>query len=88
MLNYVLSTSQDEMEPKAAKHLIEELIKAFPEKPARQTIMTFAEQLKEEYKQEAWHEVAKSLLATGMPIEQVRKLTKLPDLDLTALEKI
>ncbi len=30
MLNYVLSTTQDETEPKAAQHLIEELIKAFP----------------------------------------------------------
>lgn len=99
MLNYVLSTTQDETEPKAAQHLIKELIKAFLEEPARQAIMTFAEQLKEDYKQEFMstlaqqlkqegvYEVAKNLLAEGMSIELVKKVTKLPDLDLIELEK-
>ncbi|BBB15366.1 transposase [Candidatus Rickettsiella viridis] len=103
MLNYVLSTTQDETEPKAAKRLIEELIKAFPEESARHTIMTFAEQLKEDYKQEFMStlaqqlkqqgeynralDIAKSLLAEGMPIALVKKVTKLSDLDFIELEK-
>lgn len=65
MLNYVLSATQDETEPKAAQHLIKELIEAFPEEPARQTIMTFAEQLKEDYKQEFMNTLAEQLKQEG-----------------------
>jgi predicted transposase/invertase (TIGR01784 family) len=61
MLNYVLSTTRDETEPKAAQHLIQEIIKAFPEEPTRKTIMTFAQQLKEEYKQEFMNTIAQTL---------------------------
>lgn len=106
MLNYIVNTSQDDSEPKAAQHLIEELIKAFPEEPARKTIMTFAQQLKEEYKQEFMgtfaqqlkqqgrqegrqeerYEMAKNLLAEGLSLDLVKKVTKLPDLVLTELE--
>ncbi len=61
MLNYVLSTTQDETEPKAAQHLIQALISAFPEEPTRKSIMTFAQQLKEEYKQEFMNTIARQL---------------------------
>lgn len=66
MLNYIVNTSQDDSEPKAAQHLIEELIKAFPEEPARKTIMTFAQQLKEEYKQEFMGTLAQQLKQEGL----------------------
>ena len=65
--------------------------------------MTFAQQLKEEYKQEFMgtlaqqlkqegrqegrYEIAKSLLAEGWSLDLVKKVTKLPDLDLAELEK-
>lgn len=66
MLNYVLSTTQDETEPKAAQHLIQDLISAFPETPTRKTIMTFAQQLKEEYKQEFMNTFAQQLEEKGI----------------------
>ena len=50
MLNYIVNTSQDKTEPQAAQHLIHELIQVFPQE--REVIMTFAEQLKEEGRQE------------------------------------
>ncbi|TLY47051.1 MAG: transposase [Gammaproteobacteria bacterium] len=90
MLNYIVNTSQDDSEPKAAQHLIEELIKAFPEEPARKTIMTFAQQLKQEGlqqgREEERYEMAKNLLAEGLSLDLVKKVTKLPDLVLTKLE--
>lgn len=68
--------------------------------------MTFAQQLKEEYKQEFMgtiaqqlkqeglqqgrheerYEMDKNLLAEGLPLDLVKKVTKLPDLVLTELE--
>ncbi len=66
MLNYIVNTSQDDSEPKAAQHLIDELIKAFPEEPARKTIMTFAQQLKEEYKQEFMGTFAQKIEQQGL----------------------
>jgi recombination-promoting nuclease RpnB len=45
--------------------------------------MNAAQQLK----QQGRYEMAKSLLAEGMPLEFIKKVTKLPDLDLTELEK-
>ncbi|BBB15359.1 putative transposase YhgA family protein [Candidatus Rickettsiella viridis] len=61
----------------------------------REDVMNAAQQLKQQGLQqglrqgrkEGRYEVAKDLLAAGMPIEQVRKLTKLPHLDLTESEK-
>ncbi|MES2142690.1 MAG: hypothetical protein V4471_07420 [Pseudomonadota bacterium] len=50
-------------------------------------IMTLAQQLKQEGREEGRYEVAKNLLAEGMSVELVKKLTKLPDLDLIELEK-
>ena len=105
MLSYVVNTTQDENEPQAARHLTKELIQAFPEQLTRRTIMTFAQQLKEEHKQEFMstfaqqlkeeglqqgrkkerYEMAKNLLAEGLPLDLVKKVTKLPDLDLTEL---
>ena len=66
MLNYIVNTSQDDNEPQAAQHLIQELIQAFPEEPARKTIMTFAQQLKEEYKQEFMGTLAQQLRQEGL----------------------
>jgi predicted transposase/invertase (TIGR01784 family) len=65
MLNYIMSTTQDENEPQAAQQLIKELMQAFPEEAARRTIMTFAQQLKEEYKQEFMGTLAQQLKQEG-----------------------
>ncbi|MES2998001.1 MAG: Rpn family recombination-promoting nuclease/putative transposase [Pseudomonadota bacterium] len=65
MLNYIINTSQDDSEPQAAQHLIQELIQAFPEEPARRSIMTFAQQLKEDYKQEFMGTLAQQLKQQG-----------------------
>jgi predicted transposase/invertase (TIGR01784 family) len=54
MLNYIVNTSQDEIEPQAAQHLIRELIQVFPQE--REVIMTFAQQLKQEGRQEGLQE--------------------------------
>ncbi|MGC1854863.1 MAG: transposase [Candidatus Aquirickettsiella sp.] len=35
--------------------------------------MTLAQQLKQEGLQQGWHEMAKSLLAEGMPLEFIKK---------------
>ena len=48
---------------------------------------TVAQQLEQKGRAEERHEVAKSLLAEGLPIELIKKVTKLSDLDLTELEK-
>ncbi|MDQ5900043.1 MAG: hypothetical protein QG624_962 [Pseudomonadota bacterium] len=80
MLNYTLSTAQDETEPHAAQHLIQELIQAFPEE--KEVIMTFAQQLKQEALEEGEHRkaiaIAKNLLAEDMPPQAVQRLTGLP----------
>ncbi|WP_010597575.1 Rpn family recombination-promoting nuclease/putative transposase [Rickettsiella massiliensis] len=102
MLNYIVNTTQDENEPQAAQHLIKELIQAFPEEPARRTIMTFAQQLKEEYKQEFMGtfseqlkqqgrheealEIAKNMLAKRLDHEFIKEMTGLSDQDLVNLE--
>ncbi|BBB15167.1 transposase [Candidatus Rickettsiella viridis] len=94
MLNYVLITTRDDTEAKADKLLINELIAAFPQR--KEVIMTFAEQIEQRGLQKGMQKgmqkgrygVAKNLLATGMPIELIRQVTELPDLDLTELEKI
>jgi predicted transposase/invertase (TIGR01784 family) len=94
MLNYVLSTTQDETEPKAAQHLIEELINAFPEEPARKTIMTFAQQLKQEALQQGLQQgrreedlvIAKRMLNMGADRDFIKKATQLSDQDLLSLE--
>jgi hypothetical protein len=52
MLNYIVTTTQDETEPKATQHLIQDLIRAFPDETARKSVMTFAEQFKEDLRQE------------------------------------
>jgi|GEM_PF-3777571 predicted transposase/invertase (TIGR01784 family) len=64
MLNYILTTSQDDSEPQAAKHLIQELIQAFPQE--KEVIMTFAQQLKEDYKQECMATLAQQLEQKGL----------------------
>ncbi len=66
MLNYIVNTTQDENEPQAAQHLIQELMQAFPEETARGTIMTFAEQLKEAHKQEFMGTLAQQLKQEGL----------------------
>jgi len=50
-------------------------------------IMTLAQQLKQEGLQEGRYEIAKSLLAEGWSLDLVKKVAKLPDLDLSELEK-
>lgn len=54
MLNYIVNASQDETEPQAAQHLIRELIQVFPQE--REVIVTFAQQLKQEGRQEGLKE--------------------------------
>nr|WP_143549478.1 hypothetical protein [Rickettsiella grylli] len=53
----------------------------------REDIMTLAQQLEQKGRQEERYEMAKSLLDEGFPLDIVKKVTKLPDLDLTELEK-
>ena len=50
-------------------------------------IMTLAQQLNQEGLQEGRYEIAKSLLAEGWSLDLVKKVAKLPDLDLSELEK-
>ena len=101
MLNYIVNTSQDDSEPKAAQHLIEELIKAFPEEPARKTIMTFAQQLKQEGLQQGLQQgreqgleegihlnaltIAKKLIAEGKSIQYIQDLTNLSENEIIGL---
>jgi predicted transposase/invertase (TIGR01784 family) len=66
MLSYIVTTTQDETEPQAAQHLIQELIQAFPDETARKSIMTFAQQLKEDYKQEFMGTIAQQLEQKGL----------------------
>jgi hypothetical protein len=49
--------------------------------------MTLAQQLNQEGLQEGRYEIAKSLLAEGWSLDLVKKVAKLPDLDLSELEK-
>lgn len=49
--------------------------------------MTFAQQLKQRGREEERYEMAKNLLVEGLPLDLVRKVTKLSDLDLVELEK-
>ncbi|WP_339050269.1 hypothetical protein [Rickettsiella endosymbiont of Xylota segnis] len=42
----------------------------------------------EKGRQEERYEMAKNLLAEGLPLELVKKVTKLPDLVLTELEDV
>lgn len=92
MLNYVLSTTQDETEPKAAQHLIKELIQAFPKE--KEVIMTFAQQLKQEGIQQGLQQgvqlglkeanllIAKKMLARGYKLDAIKDLLELSDQDL------
>ncbi len=47
---------------------------------------TAPQQLKQQGRQEERYEMAKNLLAEGVSLELVKKVTKLPDLVLTELE--
>ncbi len=89
MLNYIISTSQDETEPRAAQHLIHELIQVFPQE--REVIMTFAEQLKQEGRQEGLQEggimIAKKMLAKGLDIAFIKELIDISEQELADLEK-
>jgi predicted transposase/invertase (TIGR01784 family) len=89
MLNYIISTSQDETEPRAVQHLIHELIQVFPQE--REVIMTFAEQLKQEGRQEGLQEggimIAKKMLAKGLDIAFIKELIDISEQELADLEK-
>lgn len=94
MLNYIVNTSQDDSEPKAAQHLIEELIKAFPEEPARKTIMTFAQQLKQEALQQGRKEgreevlaLIKNLLKQNVPLATIKSASSFSEQELLELEE-
>lgn len=50
-------------------------------------IMTLAQQLEQKIEYNKALDIAKNLLLKGMSIELVKKVTKLPDLDLAKLEK-
>jgi predicted transposase/invertase (TIGR01784 family) len=99
--NSLLYYISQEGESKDFKQFYSNLAEALPNYTG--AIMTFAQQLKEEYKQEFMgtlaqqlkqegcqegrYEIAKSLLAEGWSLDLVKKVTKLPDLDLSELEK-
>ena len=59
------------------------------EEHKQEFMSTFAQQLKEKGLQQGRkkerYEMAKNLLAEGLPLDLVKKVTKLPDLDLTEL---
>lgn len=88
VLKYVINETQDEGVPNAVEQLIEILTTDLPED--KEIIMTFAQQLKQQGlqqgRQEERYEMAKNLLAEGLSLELVKKVTKLPDLVLTELE--
>ena len=50
-------------------------------------VMNAAQQLKQQGRQEGRYEIAKNLLAEGWSLDLVKKVTQLPDLDLSELEK-
>lgn len=86
MLNYVINNSQDENEPEAAKQLIQELLQAFPEKTARKTIMTFAEQLRQEGLQQGARRealvIARNLIKQNVPWPVIQSATGLTEQEL------
>lgn len=86
MLKYVISETQDEEMPNALEQLVQILTTDLPED--KETIMTFAQQLRQQGREIERYEVAKSLLAEGISLDIIKKVTKLPDLDLAELEKI
>ncbi|WP_342146686.1 hypothetical protein [Rickettsiella endosymbiont of Aleochara curtula] len=49
--------------------------------------MTFAQLLEERGRKDERHKMAKNLLAEGLSLDLVRKVTELSDLDLVELEK-
>ena len=89
MIKFVIKETQDENQPDAVNELIHILTTDLPEE--KEIIMTFAQQLKEQGleqgREEGRYEVAKNLLAEGLSLDLVKKVTKLPDLDLTELDK-
>lgn len=85
MLNYIVNTSQDETEPQAAQHLLRELIQVFPQE--REVIMTFAQQLKQEGRQEEGKMIAKKMLAQGLDIAFIKEFIDISEQALADLEK-
>lgn len=85
MLKYVINETQDEKVADAVNQLIQILTTDLPED--KETIMTFAQQLEERGRKEERYKMAKSLLAEGLSLDLVRKVTELSDLDLVELEK-
>ncbi|WP_342220778.1 Rpn family recombination-promoting nuclease/putative transposase [Rickettsiella endosymbiont of Miltochrista miniata] len=91
MLNYILNTSQDETRSQAAQHLIHELIQVFPQE--REVIMTFAEQLRQEGRQEAIQEgsvFAQQLKQEGRQEEGIMIAKKMlaKGLDITFIKEL
>lgn len=88
MLNYILNASQDETEPHAVKDLIHELIQVFPQE--REVIMTFAQQLKQEGRQEGLQEkevmIAKKMLDKGLDIAFIKELIDISEQEWADLE--
>ncbi|MES2141433.1 MAG: Rpn family recombination-promoting nuclease/putative transposase [Pseudomonadota bacterium] len=85
MVKYVINETQDENEPDAVEQLVQILTTDLPED--KELIMTFAQQLEQKGEHNKALDIAKNLLAEGMSIELVKKVTKLPDLELIELEK-
>ena len=95
MLNYVLSTTQDETEPQADRVLIKELVGAFPQQT--EVIMTFAQQLEQrglqqglqQGRQEGRYEeaitIAKKLITQGRSIQYIQDLTNLSENEVIKL---
>nr|WP_081441666.1 Rpn family recombination-promoting nuclease/putative transposase [Rickettsiella grylli] len=95
MLNYVLSTTQDETEPQADRVLIKELVGAFPQQT--EVIMTFAQQLEQrglqqglqQGRQEGRYEeaitIAKKLITQGRSIQYIQDLTNLSENEVLSL---
>lgn len=94
MLNYVINNTQDENDPQAAKLLIQDMLEAFPEKTARKTIMTFAEQLRQEGLQQGLQQgerrkalmIARNLLKQNIPWPVIQSATGLSEQELLTEE--
>lgn len=84
MLKYIINEAHDDKVADALK-LIQIFTTDLPED--KETIMTFAQLLEERGRKDERHKMAKNLLAEGLSLDLVRKVTELSDLDLVELEK-
>lgn len=91
VIKYMVNETQDES-PEAIRQLIQKLNTIFPEE--KKTIMTFADQLRQEGHKEGHKEgqkaedfvIAERMLARGYSLEEIKKITLLSEQDLLRFE--